>query len=217
MHQENRNPSKVSQYLANQPRQLRMSLISCFHRLENSGRVWKWWNQNCIYLGFFPNWGCLSFWVSISWETLGWLENGNKSLADWDFANIQKPALGRILLLNLNGPKCYLFRCGDLHLITATYNYSPSVTFYLFFSKKTLSSTFPLYKVKENSPVEQLIKNNLVLNRNKVLRARKKKQCTVFKLEFCVSFLNGVMCSCPLLYLHDPLWTLTNKRATVWW
>ena len=217
VHQENRNPSKVSQYLANQPRQLRMSIISCFHQLENSGRVWKWWNQNCIYLGFFPNWGCLSFWVSISWETLGWLENGNKSLADWDFANIQKPALGRILLLNLNGPKCYLFRCGDLHLITATYNYSPSVTFYLFFSKKTLSSTFPLYKVKENSPVEQLIKNNLVLNRNKVLRARKKKQCTVFKLEFCVSFLNGVMCSCPLLYLHDPLWTLTNIRATVWW
>ena len=88
--------------------------------------------------------------------------------------------------------------------------------FFFFFSKKTLSSTFPLYKVKEKSPVEQLIKNNLVLNRNKVLRARKRKQmCTVFKLEFCVSFLNGVMCSCPLLYLHDPLWTLTNKRATV--
>ena len=180
-----------------------MSII-LFHQLENSGRVWKWWNQNCIYLGFFPNWGCLSFWVSISWETLGWLENDNKSLADWDFANIQKPALGRILLLNLNGPKCYLFRCGDLHLITATYNYSPSVTFFFFFifSKKTLSSTFPLYKVKENSLVEQLIKNNLVLNRNKVLRARKRKQmCTVFKLEFCVSFLN------------DPLWTLIKKKS----
>ena len=101
----------------------------------STGRVWKWWNQNCIYLGFFPNWGCLSFWVSISWETLEWLENGNKSLADWDFANIQKPALGRILLLNLNGPKCYLFRCGDLHLITATYNYSPSVTFFFFFKE----------------------------------------------------------------------------------
>ena len=85
-----------------------------------------------------------------------------------------------------------------------------------FFSTKTLSSTFPLYKVKEKSLVEQLIKNNLVLNRNKVLKARKRKQmCTVLKLEFCVSFLNGVMCSCPLLYLHDPLWTLTNKRATV--
>lgn len=37
--------------------------------------------------------------------------------------------------------------------------------------------------------------------------------CTVFKLEFCVSFLNGVMCSCPLLYLHDPLWTLTKKKS----
>lgn len=36
---------------------------------------------------------------------------------------------------------------------------------------------------------------------------------TVFKLEFCVSFLNGVMCSCPLLYLHDPLWTLTKKKS----
>ena len=165
-----------------------MSLISCFHQLENSGRVWKWWNQNCIYLGFFPNWGCLSFWVSISWETLGWLENGNKSLADWDFANIQKPALGKILLLNLNGPKCYLFRCGDLHLITATYNYSPSVTFFFFiFSKKTLSSTFPLYKVKENSPVEQLIKNNLVLNRNKVLRAKEKKTDV-----YC--FQTGILC-----------------------
>ena len=192
-----------------------MSIISCFHQLENSGRVWKWWNQNCMSLGFFPNWRCLSFWVSISWETLGWLENGNKFPADWDFANTQKPALGRILPLNLNGPKCYLFRCGDLHLITATYNYSPSVTLLLllFFLKKTLSSTFPLYKVKKKSPVEQLIKKNLVLNRNKVLRARKRKQmCTVFKLEFCVSFLNGVMCSCPLLYLHDPLWTLTKKE-----
>lgn len=136
VHQENRNPSKVSQYLANQPRQLRMSIISCFHQLENYGRVWKWWNQNCMYLGFFPNWGCLSFWVSISWETLGWLENSNEFPADWDFANTQKPALGRILPLNLNGPKCYLFRCGDLHLITATYNYSPSVTLLLFFFLK---------------------------------------------------------------------------------
>ena len=178
---------KFPQYLANQPRQLRMSLISCFHQLENSGRVWKWWNQNCIYLGFFPNWGCLSFWVSISWETLGWLENGNEFPADWDFANTQKPALGRILPLNLNGPKCYLFRCGDLHLITATYNYSPSVTFFFTFSKKTPSSTFPLYKVKENSQVEQLIKNNLVLNRNKVLRARKKKTDV-----YC--FQTGIMC-----------------------
>ena len=62
--------------------------------------------------------------------------------------------------------------------------------FFFFFSKKTLSSTFPLYKVKENSPVEQLIKKNLVLNRNKVLRAREKKKqmCTVFKLEFCLLF-----------------------------
>lgn len=178
-----------------------MSIISCFHQLENSGRVWKWWNQNCIYLGFFPNWGCLSLWVSISWETLEWLENGNKSLADWDFANIQKPALGRILLLNLNGPKCYLFRCGDLHLTTATYNYSPSVTFFFFFSKKTLSSTFPLYKVKENSPVEQLIKKNLVLNRNKVLRAREKKnRCVLFSNWNSVSFLN------------NPLWTLIKKK-----
>ena len=51
--------------------------------------------------------------------------------------------------------------------------------------------------------MEQLIKNNLVLNRNKVLRARKKKKqmCTVFKLEFCVSFLN------------DPLWTLIKKKS----
>ena len=219
VHQENRNPSKVSQYLANQPRQLRMSIISCFHKLENSGRVWKWWNQNCMYLGFFPNWRCLSFWVSISWETLGWLENGNEFPADWDFANTQKPALGRILPLNLNGPKCYLFRCGDLHLITATYNYSSSVNLLLlfFFLKKTLSSTFPLYKVKKKSPVEQLINKNLVLNRNKVLRARKKNRCVLFSNWNSVSFLNGVMCSCPLLYLHDPLWTLTKKRAIVWW
>lgn len=196
VHQENRNPSKVSQYLANQPRQLRMSIISCFHQLENSGRVWKWWNQNCMYLGFFPNWRCLSFWVSISWETLGWLENSNEFPADWDFANTQKPALGRILPLNLNGPKCYLFRCGDLHLITATYNYSPSVTLF-FFLKKTLSSTFPLYKVKKKSPVEQLINKNLVLNRNKVLRARKKKDVDCFQtgilcllFEWCDVFLS---------------------------
>ena len=75
--------------------------------------------------------------------------------------------------------------------------------FFLIFSKKTLSSTFPLYKVKENSLVDKLIKNNLVLNRNKVLRARKRKQmCTVFKLEFCVSFLN------------DPLWTLIKKKKS---
>ena len=51
---------------------------------------------------------------------------------------------------------------------------------FFFFSKKTLSSTFPLYKVKENSPVEQLIKKNLVLNRNKVLRAREKKKTDVY-------------------------------------
>ena len=59
--------------------------------------------------------------------------------------------------------------------------------FFFIFSKKTLSSTFPLYKVKENSPVEQLIKNNLVLNRNKVLRARKKKTDV-----YC--FQTGILC-----------------------
>lgn len=84
-----------------------------------------------------------------------------------------------------------------------------------FFLKKTLSSTFPLYKVKKKSPVEQLINKNLVLNRNKVLRARKKNRCVLFSNWNSVSFLNGVMCSCPLLYLHDPLWTLTKKRAIV--
>ena len=26
---------------------------------------------------------------------MGWLENGNEFPADWDFANTQKPALGR--------------------------------------------------------------------------------------------------------------------------
>ena len=59
--------------------------------------------------------------------------------------------------------------------------------FFFIFSKKTLSSTFPLYKVKENSLVEQLIKNNLVLNRNKVLRARKKKTDV-----YC--FQTGILC-----------------------
>lgn len=68
-------------------------------------------------------------------------------------------------------------------------------------SKKTLSSTFPLYKVKENSPVEQLIKKNLVLNRNKVLRAREKKnRCVLFSNWNSVSFLN------------NPLWTLIKKK-----
>lgn len=73
--------------------------------------------------------------------------------------------------------------------------------FFFFFSKKTLSSTFPLYKVKENSPVEQLIKKNLVLNRNKVLRAREKKnRCVLFSNWNSVSFLN------------NPLWTLIKKK-----
>lgn len=75
--------------------------------------------------------------------------------------------------------------------------------FFFFFSKKTLSSTFPLYKVKENSPVEQLIKKNLVLNRNKVLRAReKKKRCVLFSNWNSVSFLN------------NPLWTLIKKKKS---
>lgn len=75
--------------------------------------------------------------------------------------------------------------------------------FFFIFSKKTLSSTFPLYKVKENSPVEQLIKNNLVLNRNKVLRAREKKnRCVLFSNWNSVSFLN------------NPLWTLIKKKKS---
>lgn len=67
----------------------------------------------------------------------------------------------------------------------------------VFFLKKTLSSTFPLYKVKKKSPVEQLINKNLVLNRNKVLRARKKKDVDCFQtgilcllFEWCDVFLS---------------------------
>lgn len=66
-----------------------------------------------------------------------------------------------------------------------------------FFLKKTLSSTFPLYKVKKKSPVEQLINKNLILHRNKVLRARKKKDVDCFQtgilcllFEWCDVFLS---------------------------
>ena len=88
-----------------------------------------------------------------------------------------------------------------LLLLTTILHLLPFFFFFIF--SKTLSSTFPLYKVKENSPVEQLIKKNLVLNRNKVLRAReKKKRCVLFSNWNSVSFLN------------NPLWTLIKKKKS---